>query len=255
MTARLVDDLGGSVRLVGPPRRVVSLVPSLTEALALTAPEMLVGATDWCTHPTGLTVVRVRGTKNPDVAAIVALRPDLVVASQEENRREDVERLRAAGVPVWVTRIDSVSDAFASLTRLFAEALGLDRTPAWLSAARLAWAEPASGDGLRVAVPIWRDPWLWVGSGTYGHDVLGRLGWVNVVATIGDRYPRATVADVLAAGPDLVLLPDEPYRFGTDDGPEAFGDVPSRLVPGRALFWYGPAMIAARRELELLVVD
>jgi len=97
----LQDDRGDAVPIDGPPGRVVSLVPSLTEALAVTVPERLVGATDWCTHPAGLDVARVRGTKNPDHRAIARLRPDLVVANQEENRRVDVERLRAAGVPVW----------------------------------------------------------------------------------------------------------------------------------------------------------
>jgi ABC-type hemin transport system substrate-binding protein len=79
---------------------VVSLVPSLTESVAMTRPEALVGATEWCTHPQGLGVRRVRGTKNPDRAAIAGLVPDLVLANQEENRRVDVERLRAAGIPV-----------------------------------------------------------------------------------------------------------------------------------------------------------
>ncbi len=82
-----------------PPRRVVSLVPSLTEALAPTG--LLVGATDWCTHPADLDVTRVRGTKNPSLEAIQALAPDLVIANQEENREPDVRRLREAAVPSW----------------------------------------------------------------------------------------------------------------------------------------------------------
>ena len=90
------DDLGHPVDLPHPPRRVVSLVPSLTEALAVTVPDRLVGATDWCTHPAGLDVPRVRGTKNPDRTAIAALAPDLVVANQEENRELDV-RAAAGG--------------------------------------------------------------------------------------------------------------------------------------------------------------
>ena len=89
------DDLGSPVELAAPARRVVSLVPSLTEAVARSAPGLLVGATDWCTHPADLAVTRVRGTKNPERAAIIALAPDLVVANQEENRKLDVDRLRA----------------------------------------------------------------------------------------------------------------------------------------------------------------
>ena len=102
------DDLGADVPMPGPPARVVSLVPSLTEALAVSAPDRLVGATDWCTHPADLDVPRVRGTKNPDLAAIRALSPDLVVANMEENRELDVRRLRDSGVAVWVTRIETV---------------------------------------------------------------------------------------------------------------------------------------------------
>src|SRR5215467_10402389 len=96
------DDLGYPVELDGPARRVVSLVPSLTEAVAVSAPGRLVGVTDWCTHPPGLAATRVRGTKNPDRAAIIALAPDLVIANREENRKLDVTRLREAGLAVWV---------------------------------------------------------------------------------------------------------------------------------------------------------
>src|SRR5664280_233383 len=97
------DDLGTPVSVSGGVRRIVSLVPSLTEAVAVTNPELVVGATDWCTHPADLTVTRVRGTKNPDLAAVVALRPDLVLTNDEENRPADVAALRAAGLAVWVT--------------------------------------------------------------------------------------------------------------------------------------------------------
>src|SRR5690606_30411408 len=111
-------DLGFDVALPAPARRVVSLVPSLTEAIAATRPGALVGATDWCSHPRDLDVARVRGTKNPDRAAILALSPDLVVANKEENRELDVRRLREAGVPVWVTDIETLDQAFGSMRRL-----------------------------------------------------------------------------------------------------------------------------------------
>src|ERR1700734_544152 len=135
------DDLGYPVELARPARRVVSLVPSLTESVAVTRPDALAGATDWCTHPADLDVPRVRGTKNPDRAAIAALRPDLVVANREENRRHDVEHLRAAGIPVWVTEIETVDGALRSLRRLFTEVLSVPE-PEWLSAAAVAWSGP-----------------------------------------------------------------------------------------------------------------
>ena len=245
----MLDDLGAEVALDRPPERVVSLVPSLTEAIALTAPGVLVGATNWCTHPAGLEVARVRGTKNPDRAAIAALRPDLVVTNQEENRRVDVERLRSAGIPVWVTRIDGIDDALGSMTRLFREGFGL-REVSWLEEAREVWRHPPRLSG-RVALPVWRDPWIWVGTGTYPDDLLRRLGLVNIVDDM--RYPHVKINEALSGNPDFVLLPDEPYPFTATDGPEALGGVGSLNVRGRSLFWYGPAMVEARTDLEAAI--
>ena len=247
------DDLGTELTVDRPVRRVVSLVPSLTEAIAATRREALVGATDWCTHPTDLDVPRVRGTKNPDRAAIEALAPDLVVANQEENRELDVRRLRDAGVPVWVTRIETVDEALTSMRRLFDEAFGWG-VPGWLEEAGRAWAEPVAARGT-VAVPIWRDPWMVVGPRTYTDDLLRRLGYANHFGADPDpdaevdRYPRVELDRLDRAEIDLVLLPDEPYVFTADDGPEAFTSAPTRLVSGRLLTWYGPAMLEARRTL------
>jgi ABC-type Fe3+-hydroxamate transport system substrate-binding protein len=242
------DDLGHPVELDGPARRVVSLVPSLTEAVAVSAPGRLVGATDWCTHPSDLAVTRVRGTKNPERAGIIALAPDLVVANREENRKLDVTRLREAGLAVWVTVIESVPEAIASLRRLLTGPLGLD-VPDWLAAADQAWARPAPRPGRRVAVPVWRDPWMVVGPRTFTGDVLARLGLVNVFGTGPDRYPHVEAGQIRAAAPDLVLLPDEPYPFTASDGPEEFPAQRVALVSGRLLTWYGPSLATARADL------
>ncbi|WP_282958960.1 helical backbone metal receptor [Phycicoccus avicenniae] len=236
--------------LAGPARRVVSLVPSLTEALAATCPDRLVGATDWCTHPADLDVARVRGTKNPDLAAVTALGPDLVVANKEENRELDVRRLRERGVAVWVTDIETVPQAIASMRRLLVEAVGVG-APAWLDEADRAWAGQVPTPHTRAVVPIWRDPWMLVGRPTFTADLLARLG-VEVVGGTGEgRYPHADV-DALD-DPDLadvVLLPDEPYEFTATDGPECFAAVPTRLVSGRLLTWYGPALVGSRISLD-----
>lgn len=231
-------------------RRVVSLVPSLTEAIAATEPGLLVGATDWCTHPPGLDVARVRGTKNPDTGRIIALEPDLVVANFEENRPADLEVLRAAGVPVLVTEIRTLPEALTALAAMLS-ACGLDE-PSWLGECRTAWADvlDAPPSPARTAVvPIWRRPWMVLGGGTFAGDVLARLGVANVYAGRAERYPKVTVEEMLRARPDLVVLPDEPYAFGADDGPEAFPGVPSALVSGRHLTWYGPSLIEARAAL------
>jgi ABC-type Fe3+-hydroxamate transport system substrate-binding protein len=242
------DDLGQPVSLARPAGRVVSLVPSLTESVAVTRPEALAGATIWCTQPGDLDVPRVRGTKNPDLAAIAALKPDLVLANQEENRRVDVERLRAAGLPVWVTVIRTLDEAFASLRRMFTDGLGWPEPP-WLAQAERTWRDPAPGPRLRAAIAIWRDPWMVVGSATFTGDLADRLGLDNVYADHPDRYPHVTPDDLTARRLDLIVLPDEPYAFTATDGPEMFPNQRVALVEGRSLTWYGPSLVTARAQL------
>ncbi|MFI5532087.1 helical backbone metal receptor [Kitasatospora sp. NPDC051853] len=225
--------------------RVVSLVPSLTEAVAVTGRELLVGVTDWCSEPGDLDVARIGGTKNPDVARIVGLRPDLVIANEEENREADLAALRAAGVAVRVTEVRSVPQAFDELRHLLTEDLELS-PPLWLAEAEEAWAGlvPAPTP-LRAVVPIWRRPWMVLGRDTFAGDVLRRLGVEPVHATHPERYPAIPIEELRAERPDLVVLPDEPYRFTADDGPEAFPGVPAALVSGRHLTWYGPSLAEA----------
>ncbi|MET9231041.1 helical backbone metal receptor [Lentzea sp. NPDC003310] len=241
-----VDDLGEPVAL-DQPRRVVSLVPSITEAVAVSKPEALHGATDYCTHPADLDVPRVGGSKYPDIDKVLALSPDLVIANSEENRPEDVDRLRANGVNVWVTEAPkTVPMALASLKRLFATAWDLE--PDWLTKAETLWAttEPVR---LTALVPVWRRPWVVVGRDTFATDVLRRLGIENVYATHEERYPRPSLDELNEKRPDLVILPDEPYVFTHEDGPESFPGLPYVLVNGRHLTWYGPSLVEAKPSL------
>ena len=236
-----LDDTGVLVGVPAQVARVVSIVPSLTEAVAATAPGLLVGATAWCSHPAGLDVVRIGGTKNPDVPRIVELRPDLVVANAEENRAVDLDALRAAGVAVWVTAPETVPQALRSLERMLA-ACRLER-PGWLDEAQDAWAVPTPERRRTAVVPVWRRPWMAVGRDTFTGDVLRRLGVDNALAASPERYPRVRLDELPPH--DLVVLPDEPYAFSADDGPEAFPGVPAALVSGRHLTWYGPSLVEA----------
>ncbi|SDH41883.1 ABC-type Fe3+-hydroxamate transport system, substrate-binding protein [Lentzea fradiae] len=241
-----VDDLGEPVAL-DRPRRVVSLVPSITEAVAVSVPGVLAGATDYCTHPSSLDVARVGGSKYPDVDAVLALGPDLVVANSEENRAEDVDRLRANGIRVWVTEAPAtVPMALKSLRRLFGLAWGVE--PEWLVRAEELWrdVEPRR---LSAVVPVWRRPWVVVGRDTFATDVLRRLGVENVYASDDERYPRPSLQELNERRPDLVVLPDEPYLFTHEDGPESFPGLPYALVNGRHLTWYGPSLVEARDSL------
>jgi ABC-type Fe3+-hydroxamate transport system substrate-binding protein len=235
-------------------RRVVSLVPSLTETVAETAPRLLVGATDWCSHPADLDVTRVRGTKNPDLDRVRSLLPDVVLANIEENRAPDLEELRASGIAVWLTVVRTVDEALLSLRRMLTVACGIP-APGWLGDAERAWAHPAPTRRLRAAVPIWRRPWMVAGRDTFTGDVLARLGVDNVFAGHPERYPKMPLDQIVAAQPDLVVLPDEPYRFTADDGPECFPGIDTALVSGRHLTWYGPSLVEAPRVLSALLRD
>ncbi|GAA1163341.1 helical backbone metal receptor [Kribbella jejuensis] len=239
------DDLHNVVELPREVRRVVSIVPSLTESIAVTDADKIVGATDWCTHPADLDVVRVRGTKNPDLDRIRELAPDVVVANAEENRVVDLDTLRASGIAVWVTAPTTVPESLDSLGRMLSAIIGTE--PPWLHEAREVWSTPYEGIRRRAVVPIWRRPWMALGRDTFAGDLLERLDVDNALRDSGERYPRFD-PDALPDY-DIVVLPDEPYAFSPDDGPEAFGK-PAKCVSGRHLTWYGPSLVEARALLS-----
>jgi ABC-type Fe3+-hydroxamate transport system substrate-binding protein len=254
-----LPDLGGREA-----RRIVSLVPSLSEALfALGLGARVVGVTEWCVHPREevARLPKVGGTKTPDLAAICALQPDLVIANREENRRRDVERLEAAGIPVWVTYPRSVREGAELLRELAGLGASPERTQAVvepvLEAVTRAEARPP-GPGPRVFCPIWRNPWMTVGADTYAHDLIRLCGGENVFAERGDRrYPRVSEEEILAAAPEVVLLPDEPYRFDDHDAAElrhweipAARDRRIHLIDGTLVSWYGPRIRGAIETLR-----
>lgn len=250
----VVDDLGASVEVPQRPERLVSLVPNLSEVLWWWhLADRVVGVTDYCVAPPRAFAGarRLRGTKNADVTGVIELAPDLVIASEEENRPIDVQRLRDAGIAVYVTKVRTVGDAAASLARL-GEAVGVGEAGTRL-AGTLRRAMDREGDRqprLRTVCPIWRDgpgedeTWWVLGRDTYAADLLAVCG-LDVVPAPDDegpvRYPRFPLDELAAAQPDVVLLPDEPYPFGPEDA-EVFAGWPAavRYLDGTALIWWGP---------------
>jgi ABC-type Fe3+-hydroxamate transport system substrate-binding protein len=229
--------------------RVVSLVPSATETL-LALGVTPIACTRFCEQPG---IPTVGGTKDPHVDEIVALAPDLVVVNDEENRLEDFTALQRAGLPVHSMSPHSVADVGDAVTAL-AERVGAV-APEVLEPGR--WRDhvrarqPADVRG-RVAVLIWRRPWMLAGAATYGSSLLELLGWVNVLGPAADRYPEATLGEIAALAPALVLLPDEPYRFKARHADEVAAAVPAarvRMVDGRDLFWWGIRTPAALERL------
>jgi ABC-type Fe3+-hydroxamate transport system substrate-binding protein len=278
------------VPVSGPPSRVVSLVPSITESLFdLNLGACVVGITDYCIRPaeriTGLP--RIGGTKNPDVQRIIELRPDLVIANQEENRPEDVAALQAAGVPVWITFPRTVADVFNLLwnimyifeeTSMVPRVRLIEYTYDWVQGI----SKAREDNPCRVFVPIWLDPLMTFNQDTYMHDLLRVCGGVNVFADrqrryplkadLGEddaypaddpriagkdtRYPRVTLQEVTEAQPDVILLPSEPFEFTEAHIPIfASLDVPAArneritLVEGSLLTWHGTRVAYALNEL------
>lgn len=284
----VVDAIDRQVRLARPPERVVSLVPSETASVAdLLGVERLVGRTDYCVEPANLveTIPSVGGTKSLDVDLVKALQPDLVLANKEENSRPLVQALIAAGLTVHVSFPCTADESLAYLESL-AILLGVD--PKHSESVnvcrrvvqRAYRATPAVA--VPVFVPIWKGPWMTFDDGAYASDILGLCGAHNVfssrprryplAADLGKgrpwseakvqqrdtRYPRIRLQEVVERGARAVLLPDEPYAFGTDDL-ACFADLDAspplrvELVDGKDLFWYGTRMAGAIERLRVRV--
>lgn len=277
-----------------PPQRIVSLVPSDTlNVAALGAASALVGRTDYCELPEDIVgrVPSVGGTKNPRIEAILDLRPDLVLANQEENTRKDVERLAQKGVRTLVSFPCRVADGLSHLARL-AHVLGVeeDRAVRELLAAghevlREAVAAAAGPTPkLPAFCPIWIDPLMTIHGATFISDMMALIGTENVFATrerryplLADlgaapplppekvegrdtRYPRVTWDEVVERKPWIVLLPDEPYAFGEKEAALLrVLDIPAArrnaivFVSGKDLCWYGARTVEGLPRLRKVV--
>ncbi len=282
--------MGTRVDLSRPALRVVSLVPSETEAVwLLGAGTRVVGRTDYCVQPTGAVeaIATVGGTKDADPEKILALAPDLVLMNQEENT-EGIYRALAGRVPVHLSFPRTVADAVA-LVRDLARLLGMDpdRHPVVRDLeAAVAQAEAARAKvtPVRVFCPIWMDPCMTIHGETFISDVLDLAGGTNVfadrprryplaadlglrpawdaarVGTRDVRYPRVTLDEVVERAPEVVLLPDEPHPF-TEADAAVFRALPIpaarsgrvHRVDGRDLSWYSPRMgLGIRRVARYL---
>ncbi len=268
-TARTITDSRGRHLPLRPYLRLASLVPSLTETVCrLGAGGRLVARTIYCTEPRDLTVgvPACGGTKNPDLPRLRQLRPDLVLACLEENKPEHLSALELAGIPVFAVmprRLDDVSALLRNLGSLCGRENEAGRLLADLTAARLACGGQRRSRGhshhlRRVAVLIWKNPWMAAGGGTYINAVCAELGLDNVLAHRPD-YFTITLDELSALKPDLVLLPDEPYRFTHHDAWSlaAAGVVDDRrravLLGGKLLSWYGARSATSLRTLMRLL--
>jgi ABC-type Fe3+-hydroxamate transport system substrate-binding protein len=261
------DASGFALALPRPPRRIVSLIPSITETLcALGLADALVGITAYCVEPRALVrgKTRIGGEKDPDLAAIRELQPDLVVANIEENVREHVDTLRGWNIPVWVTYPRTVAQGLAMIRELGELTGTLPRAEAILGDLEPLYprvrATTARRRPVPVFYPIWRTPWMTVNADTYIHDLLAVCGAANIFGDRPARYPTVTLEEVAARRPEVILLPDEPFRFRRthvqDFAP--YTDVPAvragriHLVDGKPFSWHGPRVGEALLTLPAL---
>ena len=236
--------------------RIVSLCPSLTELVYdLGRGDALVGRTKFCIHPADrvAAVETVGGTKNPKLARIVALAPDLVLLNEAENPREDAEALAAAGIPLHVSfprdaagTAAMVRDIGAALhARDAAESIAADIEARSARVRAAADARAATGaPPVRWAYLIWRRPWMAVNGDTFVHALLAQAGGANVFADAPARYPEIAPAALAAADPDVVLLSSEPFPFTDAHADELAAEtgLPRarfRLADGELLSWHG----------------
>jgi ABC-type Fe3+-hydroxamate transport system substrate-binding protein len=233
-----------------PAKRVVSLCPSITETIvAIGGLKNLAGVTRYCTKPSGMLwgLPRIGGTKTPDIARILDLAPDLVFANAEENRREDVEALRAAGIEVDVTLPKTVAEVPEAIRRWGGRLGTSDEADALADRIEKKWKEledrkPAAA--FRYAYWIWKDPWMTISDDTYVADLLRLGGGENVYGGERVRYPTTTPAEAIGRETDVHIFPSEPYPFSE----EKHGSVVERLfgsgarrvfVDGDDFCWHG----------------
>ncbi|MHB8188961.1 MAG: helical backbone metal receptor [Ferrimicrobium sp.] len=205
--------------------RIISLVPSVTETLIAWGC-VPVACTRFCKQPD---LTHVGGTKDPDIGRIVDLKPDLVVFDAEENRREDHDALVARGIDTYVLRIRSLYEVDAAMT-------GLARQ---IGASWLGMHLPNQNEVLLKAfIPIWRHPWIALGTPSYGASLLAHLG-IGTIFVDDGPYPRVSLDEAARGNPDIVVAPNEPYPFTARELPELSSVARTVFVDGQDLFWWG----------------
>ncbi len=205
------DDRGVSVRLAESPRRIVSLAPNLTEIVFLLGRErMLVGVTRYCNHPPeAARLPRVGGIVDPDVERIVALAPDLVLCTTDGNPRERVRVLEEMGIPCFAVGPQDLAGVFGTIERI-GLLLGVPEKGRKAAAGLRARAAGAFREKVdpspRVLFLVSTSPVIAAGNGTFLDEIVRLSGGTNAAAGFSGRYPRLSVEDLIAVGPDVILV-------------------------------------------------
>ena len=258
MTKKYIDQLGRTITLPHPPKRIISLVPSITELLYdLGLFEQLIGRTKFCVHPKEelKAIPKIGGTKNVNIDRVIALQPDLIIANKEENDKSQIEQL-SQHFPVWISDIANFTAAMEMI-----DALGI------IVAKEIA-AQQIIKDSThllqqlktqkkrKAAYLIWQKPYMTIGQDTYIHDMLQHAGYENVFGE-QNRYPSFTLEALKNRQPAIILLSSEPFPFKQKHMEELaliFPNTPIQLVDGEAFSWYGTRFLKTFDYLQHLQI-
>lgn len=243
------DQMGNTLTLKIPPRRIISLVPSQTELLAdLGLDEQVVGITKFCVHPPDWLKRKtiIGGTKNFWFEKIASLNPDLIIGNKEENYKEGIDELRK-GYPVWMSDISTIDEALKMILSLGEITETEQVSERIVTNIRDKFQYIRKYNGQSVLYLIWRDPWMTVGADTFIHQMLSSVGLRNITAT-KKRYPRITSEEINALNPDYIFLSSEPFPFTEKHAKEIQQISPQAkvlLVDGEMFSWYGSRLVKA----------
>ena len=252
-----VDQMGRSVEVPFPPKRIISLVPSQTELLHYLGLENeVIGLTKFCIYPTEWfkSKIRVGGTKQLKINEILALKPDLVIGNKEENTKEDIEQLEKNGISVWLSDINSSDEALEMIHQV-GDMCGKESQAADLVRQITIEFEEISqvGKGRSVLYFIWDEPTFVVGKNTFIDSLLTKIGFVNHCNL--NRYPE--LSELKNPNPDFVFLSSEPFPFAEqhiEKFQQLFPKAKVQLVDGEIFSWYGSRMLLASGYFKGLIL-
>ncbi len=253
----LKDQIGNLIEFDSYPKRIISLVPSITEYLYdLGLEDEVVGITKFCVHPTKWREEKeiIGGTKQQHLDKIRDLKPDLIIASKEENVKHYVEKLSKI-CPVYVSDVNGFDTALEMMSDI-GELTGMsEKTREINQNIRQKFdsvKKPTSN--IKIAYCIWKSPWMWAGADTFISKMLGYCGFENIIQK--NRYPEIEMSEIIKDNPDYIFLSSEPFPFQSQHIEELkveFPDTEFIIVDGEMFSWYGSRMLKAPEYFNSLL--
>lgn len=248
------DQTGENITFIAQPKRIISLVPSITETLYDIGLEHYIsGVTKFCIHPSNFKKRKhiIGGTKNPKIKLIQALKPDLIIANKEENRLEDIIELRKVA-PVYITDISNIRE-----TIIFLEDIHIlfDQSSVKPLLEKLkGMCNKIKPTPIKTCYLIWQYPWMTIGNDTFIHSMMEMYGFENIFSHT-KRYPVITIEEIKSLQPSVIMLSSEPFPFKEKHLAEIMDTLPGSkilLVDGEMFSWYGSRLLKADIYLKSL---